>query len=412
MIENMEKMIAGSLGLEEPWYVEKAEFHEEEPAIHICVGVQKTAQFVCPKCGGTTVRYGYEDKERVWRHGDCMFYPTYIHCRRPRIQCPHCGVIQLNAPFERSGSRFTLMFEGYAMLLLESMPVARAARVLRCDEKSLTNIMKYWVKKADSARDLSETTSIAIDETSNKKGHDYVTLVIDAATRAVIDVEEGKDKSTVEKFKKKLEKQGGKAESIETVTGDMSKAFLSGVEGTFPNANYIIDKFHVKQILIKALDEVRIAEQRESEDKRSLFLGRRLFMIPEHRMTDDQKTKFTVLSSKYRKTGKAYQIIASFDDFYASNSLSEAEAKFNALYSWMRRCRLEPMKKAALSLREHKDKILTFFKHHLTNAICEGINSIVQAAKRRARGFHTFEGFACAIYLAAGKLKLAVPSPF
>ena len=240
MIENMEKMIAGSLGLEEPWYIEKAELHEEEPAIHIYVGIQKEAQFVCPKCGSTTVRYGYEDEERVWRHGDCMFYPTYIHCRRPRIQCSHCGVIQLNAPFERSGSRFTLMFEGYAMLLLESMPVARAAKVLRCNEKALTNIMKYWVKKADSERDLSKTASIAIDETSNKRGHDYVTLVIDAASRAVIDVEEGKDKSTVEKFSKKLEKQGGKAENIETVTGDMSKAFLSGVEENFPNANYII----------------------------------------------------------------------------------------------------------------------------------------------------------------------------
>lgn len=344
MIENMEKMIAGSLGIEEPWYVEKAEFHEEEPAIHIYVGIKKSAQIACPKCSSTTDRYGYEDKERVWRHGDCMFYPTYIHCRRPRIKCSHCGVIQINAPFERSNSRFTLMFEGYAMLLLESMPVARAARVLRCDEKSLTNIMKYWVKKADSERDLSKTESIAIDETSNKKGHDYVTLIIDAATRAVIDVEEGKDKSTVEKFRKKLEKQGGKAENIETVTGDMSKAFLSGVEENFPNANYIIDKFHVKQILIKALDEVRIAEQKESEDKRSLFLGRRLFMIPEHKMSEEQKMKLTALSSKYRKTGKAYQIIASFDDFYTSNSLSEAESKFNSLYSWMRRCRLEPMR--------------------------------------------------------------------
>ncbi len=298
------------------------------------------------------------------------------------------------------------------MLLLESMPVARAARALRCNEKALTNIMKYWVKKADSERDLSKTASIAIDETSNKRGHDYVTLVIDAATRAVIDVEEGKDKSTVEKFSKKPEKQGGNAENIETVTGDMSKAFLSGVEENFPNANYIIDKFHVKQILIKALDEVRIAEQKESEDKRSLFLGRRLFMIPEQRITDEQKTKLTALSSKYPKTGRAYQIIASFDDFYSSNPMSEAERKFNALYSWMRRCRLEPMKKAAISLREHKDKILTFFKHHLTNAICEGINSIVQAAKRRARGFHTFEGFAYAIYLAVGKLNISVPSPF
>ncbi|NSW91727.1 MAG: transposase [Firmicutes bacterium] len=92
--------------------------------------------------------------------------------------------------------------------------------------------------------------------------------------------------------------------------------------------------------------------------------------------------------------------------------MDEAEKSFDSLYSWMRRCRLQPMKEVAEALMRHKDKILAYFKNRVTNAICEGISSMIQAAKRKARGFRTFEGFSSMIYLVAGKLQLAVPSPF
>ncbi len=412
MVEDLKNMMESSLNLKEPWYVKGAEFHSEEPAIHIYVGVKKGARIVCPKCGAATKRYGYEPKERIWRHGDCMFYQTLVHCRRPRVLCPCCGVQQVSAPFERKDSRFTLMFEGYAMLIMADMPIAKAGRVLRCDEKSLTNILNYWVEKAVDERSLADVKSIAVDETSFKKGHDYVTVVIDAAERAVIDVEPGKDKSTVEKFTDKLIEKGGDCFKIETVTSDMSKAFLSAVEDKFPNAKHTIDKFHVKQMLLKSLDEVRKNEQKESADKRSLFQGRKLFMIPENRMSDKQKAALQSLSKQYPKTGRAYRIVSVLDDFYSVQTVEDAEEMFNGLYSWMRRSRLPEMKNTALTLMKHKEKILNYFSNRLTNAICEGINSMIQSAKRAARGFHTFKGFAAKIFLVAGKLKLAVASPF
>lgn len=128
-------------------------------------------------------------------------------------------------------------------------------------------------------------------------------------------------------------------------------------------------------------------------------------------MNDQQKAKLAELSSLYPKTGRAYRIVAAFDNFYAAESLSEAKILFDALYSWMRRCRLSPMKECAASLKEHEAKILNYFSNSVTNAICEGINSMIQTAKRKARGFHTFRGFAAAIFLVAGKLNLALPSP-
>lgn len=408
----MTRMMAGSLGLEEPWYIKGAEFNEKDLALHIYVGIRKGAAIACPVCGAQTKRNGYEPKERIWRHGDVMFYPCLIHCRRPKVVCPHCGSVQVNAPFERKSSRFTLLFEGYAMLILADMPIAKAASLLRCDEKSLVKIMRHWVNKAVGSMDLSDVAMLAIDETSFKRGHKYVTLIIDAAKRRVLDVEKGRDMDTVRLFAEKLSAKGGSPEKITAVTSDMSKTFLPSIAKNFPNAENIIDKFHVKKVLIDALDEIRKAEQKSVADKKDLFRGRRLFMVPQAKLTTEQSVTLAEMSKRYPKTGRAYRIVAGLDDFYASRTMDEAEKSFDNLYSWMRRCRLKPMKEAAETLKRHRDKILAYFRNRITNAVCEGINSIIQAAKRKARGFHSFEGYSSMIYLVAGKLQLAVPNPF
>ena len=411
-VESFGTMLAGSLGISEPWYIDKVDFDAEAMTVRIYIGIRKTAAIACPVCGGTTKRFGYEKNERVWRHADCLFYPCYIHCRRPKLLCPSCGTKQVNAPFERKNSRFTLMFEGYAMMILPDMPVAKTATLLRCDEKALTKILRYWVGKAVDTMDLSGLENLAIDETSFKRGHSYVTLAIDAMKRRVVDVEVGRDSLAIETFAEKLIAKGGDPKRIESVTSDMSKSFLPAIAANFPNAENIIDKFHVKKVLIDALDEVRKAEQKGVADKKSLFRGRRLFMIPERKLTTEQAVTLAEMSKRYPQTGRAYRIVAGLDDFYSSRNMEEAEAAFSELYSWMRRCRLKPMKTAAETLMRHKDKIIAYFKSRLTNAICEGINSMIQAAKRKARGYHTFEGYSSMIYLVAGKLQLSAPAPF
>ena len=218
------------------------------------MGVDKTAALCCPVCGAPIKWYGYEPKERIWHHPDYLFYPCYVHCKRPRVLCDKCGTVQVNAPFERKNSRFTLLFEGYAMLLLQDVPRARASRLLRCDEKSLAAILTYWVHDAVNRMDLSDICSIAMDETSFRRGHKYVTVAIDAVRHRVFDVEPGRDKTAVKNVGKKLERNGGNTKSVNSVTSDMSASYLSAVREVFPNAKQTIDKFHVKQVLLKALD--------------------------------------------------------------------------------------------------------------------------------------------------------------
>ena len=407
-IEGMTSLFSRSIGIEEPWYIRSIESRNNE--VHIYVDIRDGVMLPCAECGEMGYRQGYEKTERIWRHGDCLFYPTYVHCRRPRVKCKEHGTKVVEAPWARKNSRFTLLFEGYAMLILTDMPILKASQALRCNEKSLTTMMRHWVHKAVDEDDLSKVISLGIDETSFKRGQSYVTVIVDAAARRVIDVEEGRSNQAVIDFSYKLEAKGGASEKIAYVTSDMSKAYMSGVRECFPYAKLTIDKFHVKKLMLEAMDEVRRAEQKEHRSK-VLLNSRKLLMIPQGRQSESQREKVAELSKQYPKTGRAFRMVQSLDTVYSSKDIFEARERFEALYIWLRKSRLEPMKKVALTLKKYIEEILSIFTTRLTNAICEGINSMIQAAKRKARGYHTIEGFSCMIYLIAAKLRLACPNP-
>jgi transposase len=316
----------------------------------------------------------------------------------------------VDAPWARKHSRFTLLFEGYASIILADMPVLKASKLLRCNEKSLVSIMKYWVNEAVNRDDLSKVMALGIDETSFKKRQSYVTVIIDATERRVIDVEEGRDSGTIVKFSYKLEEKGGDCNKITQVSSDMSRAYISGAAEAFPRAKLTMDKFHVKKLMLEGLDEVRRAEQREHKS-RTLNNSKKLLMIPLAKMSTEQSERAGDLSKQYPKIGKAFRMVSLLDEVYASPNLESASRTFNSLISWMRRSRVEPMKRVAATLKMYRKEILNVFVTRLTNAICEGINSMIQAAKRKARGYKTVDGFICMIYLIASKLTLACPNP-
>jgi len=291
------------------------------------------------------------------------------------------------------------------MLLAEKLPIEQARKFLRISHTSLTNIVAYWVGKRVGEDDLSSVTAINIDETSFKKGQSYVTVVCDAAKRRVIDVEQGRGAQQVWDFSLKLEEKGGDSNKIAQAACDMSAAYLSGIRDCFPKVVTVIDKFHVKKLMLDAMHEVRREEQ--GQEARSRKAGRKLLMIPQGRMTGQQLEKVQELSRKYPKTGRAFRMVQSLDVMYACRTLQEAKQRFGQLISWLKRSRLEPMKRAANTLLEHKTQILAYFFSRLTNAVAEGINSLIQAGKRKARGFRTFRGYSTMIYLTCSRLDFA-----
>ena len=193
----------------------------------------------------------------------------------------------------------------------------------------------------------------------------------------------------------------------------MSVAYVSAMEEYFPNAKLVIDKFHLKQLFINALGEVRKQDQREATKKQHLFASRRLLTVPKSKMSKKQIAEVNLIAKCYPRVGRAFGIVQALDVvLYSSETVEEATELLKQLYSWMRRCRLEPMKDGAQTLVKHSQRILNYFHNKLTNAICERINSMIQAAKRKARGCRTPEGFIAIIYLIAGKLRLDILKPF
>lgn len=408
---NFVDMFEKSIGLKDPWKVTRAEFDSRERAVHVYVEPSKIAQYQCPECGKMCKRYDDEEDERIWRHADVVMYPCYIHCRRPRTNCREHGIRVVDAPWARKGARQTLLFEGYAMMLAETMTLNEARKVLRISRTALMHIVNYWVEKAVAETDLSEIEQISIDETSFKRGHSYVTVVGDPVRRRVIGVEEGRDMDAVERFSFDFINRKGDCNKITHVSMDMSATYKKGCELCFPKAKPVLDHFHVKKLVLDGMDEVRREEQgrKQARNKRA---GRKLLMIPQKRMTDEQNIVTQALCKEYPKTGRAFQMVQQFDDLYRCSTIIEAESVLKKITSWMMHSRLEPMKRVAKSLRKNKTEILEYFKNRLTNAFAEGMNSLIQAAKRKARGFRTFRGYKTMIFLAVGRLHLSYPYPF
>jgi transposase len=188
-------------------------------------------------------------------------HECYLHCDLPRLVDINGKVHQVEVPWARPNSGFTLMLEAYSMLLIEmEMPVNKAGKLLGEYPNRIWTIFNYWMGVSYSEADHSNIKKIGIDETNSKKGHDYITIAIDIDNSRVVHPTEGKGAETITKIADYLETKGTKRENVEQICIDLSPSFISGINKEFPNGAVIFDRFHVKALLNKAMDKVRKGE--------------------------------------------------------------------------------------------------------------------------------------------------------
>jgi transposase len=272
----------------------------------------------------------------------------------------------------------------------------------------LWRIIHHYVDKGRSEADYSKVKNVGFDETSSKRGHDYVSLFVDLEGPRVLFVTEGKDSSTVERFKQDLIDHSGCAENIEQMCCDMSPAFIKGAREQFPDAKLTFDKFHIMKIVNEAVDEVRRQEQKERPE---LARSRYIWLKNPENLKQSQANTLEELTVKKLnlKTSRAYHIRLNFQELF-SQPPQTAEAFLKKWYFWATHSRLEPMKEAAYTIKRHWDGVLQWFKSNINNGILEGINSLIQAAKAKARGYRTTKNLIAMIYLIGGKLKFGLPT--
>jgi transposase len=394
-----------ALGLQSPWYIEKIEFQPVDKQVrelHIYINFERGTKFKLPDSEELCDAYDTEDKQ--WQHLNFFEHKSYLHARVPRVENSAGKVRVIEVPWARPGSGFTMLFDAYAMLLIENeMPVRKAARCIGITPHRLWRIFNYWINRARKKEDLSKVSRIGVDETSRKKGHHYITQFVDLDTRRTIFACEGKDSATVAAFTKELEAKGGDKSNISIVSMDMSPAFISGADECLPNAQIVFDKFHLVQMLNTAMDELRRLERNGNE----LLKGQRYSLLHLYKnLSIEKKEMVDKLQYLYPKIGEAYRLKELFMDVFEIKDVEEAKG---FLWFW---CGLavdsgiQPFIRFVNTVKAHWSGIVAYFDNGVTNGILEGINSKIQLAKRRARGYRNPQNFINMIYLIAGKLKL------
>lgn len=394
------------MNIQDPWYVKDIDFDPELKQLDIWIDFKKGSKFPCPKCSGANCSI-HDTVEKVWRHLNFFEYKTYLHCRVPRVKCGDCGVHQIEVPWARKQSGFTLLMDAIILTLAQSMPVLKVAGMLGEHDTKIWRVIIYYIKKSRAKEDFSNISVIGIDETSFKKGHKYVTIVADIENSKVIYVCEGKDSSTLTKFNEDLTNHGGKPTMIQSVSCDMSPAFINGISSEFPDAKITFDKFHVMKMMNEAVDEVRKQEQSTIKELKN---SKYLWLKNERNLSKEQSQRFLSLKNQNLKTVRAYNIKLSLQEFWNLQNRKEATKYLKRWYFWATHSRLIPIKEAANSVKNHWGGMLNYFDSKITNGILEGINSIVQLQKRNARGFKNVFYFMNMIYLKLGKLKFELPT--
>jgi transposase len=400
------ELLQMALGLLPPWMVAGSTFDAAAKRLDIHLDFPKGGRFSCPVCGAADCP-AYDTEEMAWRHLNFFQHEAYLHARVPRVTCSGCGVKRVSVPWARDGSGFTLLFEALAMTMMTSMPVAAVGRLMNEHDTRLWRVLHHYVDEARARADHSGVTRVAFDETAARRGHDYVSLFVDLDGPRVLFVADGKDAATVEKFATDLSGHGGAAERVTEVCIDMSPAFINGTAAHLPNANITFDKFHAVKIVNDAVDLVRRAEQK---DRPELNKTRYIWLKNKANLSAPQVDALAGLAGLNLKTARAYQIRLTFQDFYAQPSHEAATAFLKKWYFWATHSRIEPVIEAAKTIKRHWHGILRWFDSRIANGILEGINSLVQAAKAKARGYRSSRNLKAIIYLIAGKLELKLPT--
>lgn len=407
-MENSTKLFELALQLEPPWFIEDVKFvptsKKQSGQLDIHLNFKKGSKFKDETGTDCPV---HDTVTKTWRHLDFFQHNCYLHARVPRISTTDGKVRLVQVPWAREGSGFTLLFEAFAMLLIENeMPVNKAARILQVYANRLWTVFNYWINRAFQKDDPSGITYMGIDETSARKGHDYVTVTADLEKRRVVFVTAGKDEPTVERLRQYFDKKEVNIKEITHASIDMSPAFISGLSKHFPDTAIVFDRFHIKKMLNKALDDLRKTERYQHEQLKG---NKYVFLKNQKNLNERQRQiKYELLES-FPRLGEGVRLVELFDDFFEFDD-NEQAASFLAWWCDLaEESGIPSFEKLAKSVRDHWQGIITYTETKISNGILEGINSKIQLAKRRARGFRKIDNFINMIYFIAGDLDFDYP---
>jgi len=355
------EIFATALGIQAPWFVDSIDLDPVKEELNIRVDFRRGSLFeYTDEDSGEISEYkAYDTTEKTWRHMNFFQFRCYIKARIPRVKLGNGKVKQVKAPWEGISHGFTLLFEAFVMQLVEVMTVHQVCETIGTYDNKVWDIAKSYTEACRGFSDYSNVRKIGIDETSARRGHDYVTLFVDMDEKKTLFVTEGKSSETIKEFVEDFHDHCGNIENIEQVSCDMSPAFIKGIEENLPNADITFDKFHVINVINKAIDEVR-----KEEVKLNPLLKGSKYVFLKNRVNHTAKQKALLrdiaMSKLNIQTFKALQIRESFQQIYLCENKYDFETLLKKWYFWATHSRIPKIIKAAKTIKMHWDGIVNW----------------------------------------------------
>jgi len=393
--------------MSEPWTVERVELDVGKGHVEVYVGHAPGQRFACPECGQELAVYDHLD-ERVWRHLDSMQFLTYLHARPPRVSCSQHGVKQVRLPWAEPGGRFTHLFEALGITVLRATNVKRAAQILRISWDEAWHIMERAVMRGRAAQGRSMPSLLGVDEKAIAKGHSYMTLVCDLQAATVEYIGEERREASLAAYFEAFPKTS--REQVEAISLDMWPAYINACQASVPGADHkmVFDRFHIMRHVLEALDKVRKREHKTlmSQGDSTLAKSKYLWLYSEENLPQRSKEHFQAIKSMELKTARAWALKESLRQLWNYQTAGWAQRFWQRWYFWATHSRLAPMIEAAKLIARHLPNVLTYFKHRITNAVAEGLNSKIATVQKRACGYRNPDHFKIAVYFHCGGLNL------
>lgn len=396
-----------ALNIQEPWYIDKLVYENGPDGfdLHIYLSHNRGVKFEYEEEFYSV----YDHQSRKWQHLDFFEHRCYLYANVPRVKTKENKVRLVSVPWAEPGSSFTILFELKAMALVrDGMSMFKAGQTLRISDKQIFRIINKRVSRALVNQPLSPVKHLSLDETSSKKGHDYLTVLCDRKAKKVVGLAPGKDKLAVNQALTSMELRGADRADVRVATIDMSKSYISATAEYMENADIVFDRFHIMKKLNEALDQIRKEEQAICKDafKKTKYL----WLKNSNKLTEKHKAILADLSERFPRIGKAYQLKEELkeilDQAYQNHRLKP-------LNQWIKKALkadLEPINKFVNTLHSHWYGIKSFFKRLATNAYAERVNLKIQEIKRVAKGYRNIDNFILMIYFHLGGLDLGKPT--
>ncbi|QUN31980.1 ISL3 family transposase (plasmid) [Cupriavidus sp. KK10] len=402
------KLFEAALGVSDPWFVREVDFNAQTRTLTIQIDFVAGSRFSHPEvAGGHPV---HDTVTKRYRHLNFFEHDCYLEVRTPRVKLPDGRVALVEPDWAGKLSGFTLLFEAMVVALAQQMPFSAVARTVGESWHRVYAICERYVDLAVAELDLADMTAAAVDETSYRRGHNYLTLVADADARKVVFVTEGKDAATVGKFAEHLREHNAAPEQIGAVSIDMSPAFIKGVGEHLPNARITFDKFHVVAHASAAVDKTRRIEQKTDPSLKGL---RWTLLKDRDGLPAAQRADLDALIANVttKRTARAWLYREQLRDILERKQINVVSAMLEQWCTNVMRSKVEPMKEVARMIRKHFDGIVAWTQTRQTNGFLEALNGLFQAAKRKARGYVSFKTMRTVIFLIAGKLDFSAINP-